>query len=292
MRNLVFGEILWDVFEDGERLGGAPFNFAAQLARLGHQPRLVSAVGEDDRGRRALEQGGKLGVGLDLTRTTGAEETGVVRVRLENGQPEYEIKRPAAYDFADLTDEQLDDIAQRPPDWIYFGTLFPYQAGPRALLERVFAALPDTPRFYDVNLRPNSYSAELLLALLPHASALKVNHEEVRELERIAGDPDEGEEAFARRFARRYGYQGVCVTRGGDGCALLWDGDWVEAPGVDVTVRDAVGAGDAFTAALLHGVANGWELDKRADLANRVGALIASKSGATPEWDEAEAWAL
>ncbi len=293
MTALVLGEILWDVFDDTERLGGAPFNFAAQLARLGHNALLVSAVGDDERGRRALEQGRALGVGTELVRTVTVAATGVVLVRLDDGgQPHYEIRRPAAYDFAELSAAELGDLAANPPDWIYYGSLFAHEPRPRGLLERVLQALPSVPRFYDVNLRPDSYSGPLLTTLLPEATVLKVNGDEVLELERLVGDRDEGQESFARRMAARHGLRGVCVTRGAEGSALLWDGEWVEAPGIEVTVRDAVGAGDAFSAALLHATVEGRPLIDRLDFANRVGALIASKQGATPDWTEAEAWAL
>lgn len=293
MRALVLGEILWDVFEDDERLGGAPFNFAAQLARLGHESLLVSAVGDDERGRKALERAAALGVSTRYVRTTRWAETGVVQVRLDDGgQPEYEIRRPAAYDYAGLSAKELAELRADPPDWIYFGSLFAREPGPRALLRRALAALPTAERFFDVNLRPRSYTPELLLALLPKATVLKVNADEALELERLVGEAHAGQERFARRMAERYDLRGVCITRGEDGCGLLWDGEWAEAPGVAVTVVDAVGAGDAFSAALLHGAAERWPLAKRADFANRVGALIASKAGATPAWTQAEAWAL
>ncbi len=293
MRALVLGEILWDVFDKEERLGGAPFNFAAQLARLGNRPALVSAVGEDERGRLALEQARALGVDSSFIAAVSTAATGVVLVELDaGGQPQYEIRRPAAYDFAQLDDAALGLLSQDPPDWIYYGTLFASQDRPRRLLERVLEALPDVPRFYDVNLRPDSYDQELLMALLPEASVLKVNGDEVREIQRMNRESDPGEEAFARRIAIQYAMRGICITRGEKGSALLWDGEWVEAPGVHVEVQDAVGAGDAFSAALMHGVAQNWPLRKRIEFANRVGALIASKAGATPEWTAEEAWAL
>ena len=293
MRVLVLGEILWDVFDDGERLGGAPFNFAAQLARLRHDPFLVSGVGDDDRGREAYDRGRKLRVDMHWVCKTSAAKTGVVLVDLDDGgQPQYEIRRPAAYDFAVLSAADLKGLAEAPPDWIYYGSLFPHQPQPFDLLQRVLQALPSVPRFYDVNLRPNSYSDELLSALLPEATVLKVNSDEVRELEGMAGDPNEGLEAFARRMAARHAMRGVCITRGAEGSSLLWDGEWAEASGVAVTVQDAVGAGDAFSAALLHATSQEWPLPRRVEFANRVGALIASKSGATPNWSEQEAWAL
>lgn len=293
MRVLVLGEILWDVFDKEERLGGAPFNFAAQFARLGNRSALVSAVGDDERGRKALSRARELGVDASFISTVSEAATGVVLVELDTGgQPQYEIRRPAAYDFAELDSDALARLSEEPPDWIYYGTLFASQDRPRRLLERVLRALPDVPRFYDVNLRPDSYDRELVLALLPEASVLKVNGDEVRHIRQMMGEPDQGEEAFARGVALRHTMRAVCITRAEQGSALLWDGEWVEASGVTVEVADAVGAGDAFSAALLHGVAQAWPLRKRIEFANRVGALIASKAGATPAWTPEEAWAL
>lgn len=287
------GEILWDVFPDGERLGGAPFNFAAQAARLGHRTALLSAVADDERGRRALAEARRLKVETELIQTVETPPTGYVTVTVdEGGQPDYVIHRPAAYDCVELAETAAQALKKNPPEWIYFGTLLQTDAAARATTLRLLDAAGKTRRLYDVNLRKDSYSRELLADLLPLATVLKINAGEAAEVRRLFGEPQSDSETFAREYAARYGYEGVCVTLGAGGCYLLWNGREVRSASYPVTVRDAVGAGDAFAAAFVHGVLSGWRIEETADFANRVGSLIASRSGAVPVWSVAEAMAL
>lgn len=99
-------------------------------------------------------------------------------------------------------------------------------------------------------------------------------------------------EEFCRDYAGEMGWESVCVTRGAGGCVLLLKDEFVEAPGFGVTVVDAVGAGDAFAAAFLHGLGNGWRAKQVADFANRVGAVVTSRPGAVPSWTMNEINAL
>lgn len=283
---------MWDVFEDGERLGGAPFNFAAHAARLGNEVLFASAVGEDARGRAALRQAAELGLAGPYLKTVSARATAHVTVTLEDGQPDYVIHRPAAYDAASLSDDDLRALARRKPDWLYFGTLFAHLSEPRMQLERMLAALPLTKRFYDINLRKDSWSRDLLGELMGHANILKINEGESRTVAELFGGPAEGLERFARWAVAEWRLDGVAITRAEEGCSLLLDGRWVECEGVRVELADAVGAGDAFAAAFLHGVGQGWEAEKIGAFANRVGALVASRAGAIPRWEAEEAWAL
>jgi fructokinase len=290
---VAIGEILWDVFPDGERLGGAPFNFAAQAARLGHRTALLSAVADDNRGRKALAEARRLDVATELIRMVEAPPTGHVTVSVdEGGQPDYVIHRPAAYDRLELADEAVEALRANPPEWAYFGTLLQTDAAARRTTLRLLDAAPEARRLYDVNLRKDSYSRELLAQLLPLASVLKINADEVAEVRRLFGEPEADVEMFAHICAARYGYEGVCVTLGARGCYVLWQGREVWSESYPVKVRDAVGAGDAFAAAFVHGLLSGWTIEKTADFANRAGSLIASRPGAVPAWTVAEAMAL
>lgn len=291
MRILALGEILWDVIGEEEYLGGATFNFSAHAARLGADVELVSAVGKDDRGRRALELAQQLGVSTARIREVEAA-TGWVSVRLSAGQPDYTIHRPAAYDFASLSDEDWRAIEKAPPDWIYFGTLSAMDDSVRRLFGEICRRLPRAKRFYDVNLRRDSYSREVLEELLGQADVVKLNEGETMELGKLFDEPAGGIESFCRRWSERRGWEGVCVTRGAEGCAIFFGGAYREVPSASVRVRDAVGAGDAFSAAFLTSYAGGAPPAEAAEFANRVGALVASKSGAVPEWTIEEASAL
>jgi fructokinase len=271
------GEILWDLIGASEYLGGAVLNFCVQSARLGHRVTLVSAVGDDERGRRALAQARALGLSTQFIRTVSVYPTGTVTVAVDSaGQPSYVIHRPAAYDFASLEGAELD-----PPDWIAFGTLFSMHPNACQLLHNAIERFPHARRFYDVNLRRDSYTPELVASLLKLAHVVKLNDAEAREL---AG-PDVTLEAFCRR------YPAACVTFGAGGCALWLNGEFVEVPGYHVAVADTVGAGDAFSAALVHGIQAGWPAREVGDFANRLGALVARRRGGTPAWtfDELEA---
>jgi fructokinase len=293
MKILSIGEILWDVFEDAERLGGAPFNFAAHAARLGHEVRFLSAVGDDDRGRRALAAVERSGVRSDLVRRVAGQPTGAVRVRVDAaGQPSFLIERPAAYDFAALSEEDTASLAAWKADWVYFGTLHQADSRGRAVTDRAIAASPGARRFYDVNLRHNSYTLDLVATRMRQADVLKLNTDEVRVLAPVAGAPREPLEAFCRACARECGCAAVAVTLGERGSAVRIGEEYAEAPGYRVQVQDTVGSGDAFAAAFLHGLGNGWSAAAIADFANRVGALVASRAGAIPEWTVAEARAL
>jgi fructokinase len=291
MRIVSVGEILWDVFPEAEHLGGASFNLAAHARRLGHEVDFVSGVGGDERGRRALARVGELGLSPRFIRVVPEVETGKVTVVLDAaGQPTFTIHRPAAYDFAGT--QNLDGLFSPAPEWVAFGTLYQMTPQGRGLVRRVLASAPAASVFYDINLRINSYTPEIVLESLEAASIAKLNDAEVIAVARMAGLEAAPIERFARDLAARFRLRGVTVTLGAKGCALLLAGDYVEVPGYPVRVADTVGAGDAFSAALIHGIGEGWPVGRIADFANRVGALVAGRDGAIPEWTVAEALAL
>ncbi len=290
MRILSIGEILWDVVGTHEHLGGAPFNFAAHAARLGHEVHFVSALGGDDRGRRARGRADELGVLTPFLKTLPHQSTGMVTVSLAGaGQPSYTLHRPAAYDFPELTAQELEAIHTWRPDWVYFGTLHQISAPAERLTRLLLEGNPTAKRLYDVNLRKRWYNDRLVVGLLEAAHVVKLNQQEAGEVATMAGLPSGTLEDFCRCAAERFALEAVCVTRGARGCSLLADGQYLEAPGYPVKVADTIGAGDAFAAALLHGLAGERPPREAADFANRVGALVASQPGAVPDWSPSQA---
>jgi fructokinase len=283
------GEILWDLIGDAEYLGGAVLNFSVQLTRLGHQVSFVSAVGDDERGRRALSQARALGLSTRFIRAVRGHPTGIVTVTVDAaGQPSYVIHRPAAYDFAALDEADYAALASPPPDWISFGTLHSMHPNARQLLRTVIDRFPHARHFYDINLRRDSYTPDLVASLCELAQVVKLNDLEVGVVGQMFGTADSTLECFCRHCSARFGWQAVCVTRGSEGCALLLGGQYLEIPGYRVTVADTVGAGDAFAAALVHGIQAGWPAREVGDFANRLGALVASRPGGVPAWTLAE----
>jgi fructokinase len=277
------GEILWDLIGDKELLGGATFNFSVQLSRLGHDVSFISAVGDDERGRRAIEIASRLGLSTKFIHTVKDAPTGTVSVIVDaKGQPDYVLHRPAAYDFAVLPSQRID------PDWIYYGTLQLIEPRMRAVLLALMRRYPDARRFYDINLRKDSYTGALVMELLHFANVVKLNDNELSHVQEIAGIKHASIESFCRDYASHFHWDAVCVTRGEHGCAILKGSEYVEAEGVPVKVADAVGAGDAFAAGFLHGLDQGWPAAKIGTFANRLGALVASRPAGVPEWSWAE----
>ena len=285
MNILSIGEVLWDVFGNAEHLGGAALNFAAHAKILGHSVSLISAVGDDARGRRVLEKMAGMRLPTRFVSQIKGHPTGIVTVKLDpSGQPRFTIHRPAAYDFPELSAGDLSALSASLPDWIYFGTLFQMSPDAKAVTLKVIEANPQARRFYDLNLRENCYKASLVKELMSLATAVKMNDEEVDTIQSMFHWSHRSLMDFCRATARRFGWAAVCVTRGEEGCVLWLDGQYVEAEGYDVRVADTVGAGDAFAAAFVHGMECGWRPGEIADFANRVGALVASRPGGTPLW--------
>jgi fructokinase len=277
------GEILWDLIDGEELLGGATFNFSVQLLRLGHDVSFISAVGDDDRGRRALEAAMRLGLSTRFIRTVKDAPTGTVSVTVDaQGQPSYVLHRPAAYDFAALPAQPIE------PEWIYHGTLQLIEPRMLAVLHDLLRGHPDSRRFYDINLRKNSYTAPLVMELLQLADVVKMNDDELARVQQMVGTAHPSIEDFCCDYAARFEWEAVCVTQGDRGCAIFKSGEYVEVSAVPVKVVDTVGAGDAFAAAFLHGLNQGWPLSKIGAFANRLGALVASRAGGVPEWSWSE----
>ena len=295
MRIVSIGEILWDVIGESEYLGGAPLNFAAHARKLGHEVWLVSAVGEDERGERALEAMQRCGISSEFVHVLPGRRTGTAEVDLDpSGKPMFRIVRPAAYDFVRLTPEQRTRIAELEPDWIYFGTLYHNSDVALSSTLKLLEEVPSARRMYDVNLRDGNWNLNAVEQLASRATVIKLSDSEAEFLDAPLAAEDE--HASVRRFCQRwsdqYNCRTICVTLGERGCAIYDRDDYMEAPGYKVEVADTVGAGDAFAAALVHGIEHQWTLGRCAAFANAVAALVASRPGATPEWTIEEVWAM
>jgi fructokinase len=270
---LTLGEILWDLLPGGKQLGGAPANFGCHAAQLGADVRIVSAVGDDELGREILMRLRGHDLDTSLIAVDPQHPTGTVTVTLAAGQPTYTIHERVAWDFIPAT-PALIDLAGR-ADCVCFGTLA--QRGPdsretiRAVLSRT---RPDSVRVFDINLRQHYYDRGMIDGSLGRATVLKINDQEIATL----GESPVG------LFSRFPGLRLIALTRGSDGSALYAaDGSVAEHPGYPAApMADAIGAGDAFTAALAVGLLAGRSLTQINDVANRLASYVCTQSGATP----------
>ncbi len=287
MNAISFGEVLWDVIENEEYIGGAPFNLAGHLAQMGADAALVSAVGMDERGRKAVEKARGYGLHTEFISEHSEAPTGVVHVTVdEKGSPSYDIQEGAAWDDIRLTEEQERRLSETSWDVLTFGTLAQRTPENRTTLARVIEASGAKEVFYDVNLRLDYYNERVLRQSLEYATILKLNNEEVAEVGRLVlGETPEGEE-FCRRMEKEWDLKVVIITRGGRGASIYHRGEYFHVPVVDVSVRDTVGAGDSFSAAFLYGFFVAENLHIAANLAALVSSYVASSSGAVPAYDE------
>jgi fructokinase len=290
MRVWSVGEVLWDVFPDEERFGGAPLNFCANLRRMGDEARVLSAVGEDERGDLALKKMRQLGLDTGgVARVTGFATGTAVIGRDASGETSFVIPRPAAFDRLAMGAEIFAEAKAANLDWLYFGTLLQTEPAVEMFTTRLAKEL-GVRCFYDMNLRTGHWNLELVQRLSGLCSVLKLNDVEAAKLAELTGVAGSLEE-FCAVWAAQYGIDVICVTLGAEGC-LVFDGGAIRVPGYRVTVRDTVGSGDAFAAAFLHGYHRGWAMEETARFANALGALVASRAGATPEWSLAEVKAM
>src|SRR5215469_15557490 len=280
------GEILWDLLPSGRQLGGAPANFAYCSHLLGTRAIVASRVGEDNLGQEIRESVLKAGMTNKFLEIDTLHPTGTVHVELgAGGQPRFVIAYPAAWDFLEAT-EEWRDLAES-ADAVCFGSLAQRSARARAaILSFLECTRPEALRVFDVNLRQTFYSLEVIENSVARASAVKLSHEELPILARLLGLDGSEAYAFCRQALERFELELVAITRGEKGSLLASPGGIDEHPGFHVRVRDAVGAGDAFTAGLVHERLRGGELEAMNDRANRMGAWVASCPGAMPGMPE------
>jgi len=276
------GEVLWDLLPAGASLGGAPSNFAYVTTLMGDQGIVASRVGEDSLGLDALRRLEELGLDIDHVQTGRDHPTGTVKVELEgNGQARFEIANPVAWDFLEWT---LDwQRLAETVDAVCFGSLAQRSEQSRNTIRQFLAATTaNAVIVFDVNLRQSYYSLEVLSESMRLADIVKLNEDELPKIMSLMKIPHKDELSSARRLLRVYDLEIVCVTRGGRGSLLLRGEDVSEHPGFKVRVADTVGSGDAFTAGLVHEYLHGASLGLMNEVANLVGAWVASEVGAMP----------
>jgi fructokinase len=277
---LCIGEVLWDSLPAGLFLGGAPLNVASHLHAQGVPVGMVSRVGADRLGEEALRRLARQGIATDLIQVDSELKTGFVKVALDDdGIPAYEICEPAAWDAIELTEPLLQRAAEARV--IVFGCLAQRNAVTRSTIER----LCETPalKVLDTNLRKPYDRPEIVRESLRRSDVVKLNEHELLQLSAWFGLPADlraGTAAVASEFACEI----VCVTRGSEGAVLWHNGHWSEHPGYKVEVKDTVGSGDAFLAALLAALLQGKQDDELLQRANLMGAYVATQFGAVPTY--------
>lgn len=286
---LCYGEVLWDMLPTGSKAGGAPMNVALHLHKIGAEVGLVAKVGDDNLGRELISFLKEFGLTTSMVHLDTQLPTSQVMVQLdENKNASYEICENVAWDNIQLTDTILNYA--RSAGVIVYGTLASrFNTSRKTLLFLLenSAAL----KVLDVNLRPPYDRKEIVEELLYTCDIAKVNEEElslIASWHNIEGDDEE----LLRWLARQYRCETVCVTKGAQGADLFMLDMYVSHPGFKIELADSVGAGDAFLGGLVSSIISGKLPREAIAYASAVGAFVASKEGATPDYSPKEIEAI
>ena len=277
---ICFGEVLWDIFPEGEKIGGAPLNVALRLKSLGVATTIVSKVGKDQLGTRLIDFVHEQGLATDYIQQDPVFETGKVNVSLDhNGAASYEIAYPAAWDKITLLPSLEEEVSQA--DLFLFGSLVTRDTLSK---ESLLALLKKASfKVFDVNLRAPHYTQNRLEDLMQVADFIKFNDEELAEISQAMGCQEKSLKEQLKFISAKTNTSKICVTKGGDGALLLLNDQLYDQKGFPIKVVDTVGAGDSFLATLLEGLLTDKAPEIALENACAMGAMVASNAGANPK---------
>lgn len=277
------GEILWDMLPQGKQLGGAPANFAYHVSQCGLKSRVVSAVGNDPLGKdihNVLSHYHLEGIVTDVPYPTGIVEVSVNA----QGIPSYEIKKNVAWDNLPFTNE-LEKLSQQ-TQAVCWGTLAQRSEVSRNTIKHFLESMPtsgDRLKIFDINLRQNFYTLEIIEDSLNRCNILKINDEELLIVKDLFGIGHNGIKEISRFLLKKYHLRMLVLTCGAKGSYLFTPEEisFVETPKVQVV--DTVGAGDSFTGVLVAGLVLGLPIRKAHERAVKVSAFVCTQQGAMPK---------
>ncbi|MEC7447635.1 MAG: carbohydrate kinase [Planctomycetota bacterium] len=284
-RIISFGEVLWDLFPDGGRFGGAPANFACHAALQGAEVTICTAVGDDRYGDDAIRILSDYDIDVSLVQTVATASTGTASVNLDDeGKPSFLFQENSAWDKLQWTDDIATKILSA--DAICFGTLGQRSEMARQTTQRALevAGRAKIPRVVDINLRPPFFDAKIIRESIQLASILKMSDEEVETVCAVFEiDLRQGLEAALRCLMELGQLKMIVVTRGSEGALLLTTDEINVQAGIPTEVIDTVGAGDAFTAAFLIRELQGSARSQNLLESCMVAAEVCSHAGAVPK---------
>jgi len=276
-----FGEALWDLLPAGPVLGGAPLNLAYRVNSLGNRGVIISRLGKDELGQKALEQITTLGMEKAFIQWDETRPTGTVKIRFDEAKnPDYTIIEDVAYDYIEVLDGLVDLV--RASDCLCFGTLAQRNETSRKTLWRLLDEFSGSFTLLDINLRRDCYSEETIAFSLDRTTILKLNEEELMELAEIYGSQGRSIPEITESLVEKGNLKYCVVTLGPKGAfAVSNDGEVIYSPGFEVDLADPCGAGDGFSAGFIHSLLNEKPLTEACRFGNALGAMVAQQEGAT-----------
>jgi len=277
------GEILFDMYPNHKRLGGAPLNFIYHVKKLTDSGNIISRVGKDVLGNKVINDLNHAGISTDFIQHDTLHPTGIAKVGVdENGIPDFKIDIERAFDFIELTEEN-ENLINTETDCLYFGTLAQRSEVSRQTIRGFYSR--GLKYFADINLRQNFYDEDILKTTLEAADFIKTNYDEMHVLNDIFIRSEYSTEKVALELMEKFNLNMVAVTRGKDGASIFENGKKFNHTNVETKVIDTTGAGDAFAAMLCIGYLYGFEIPYINKLANDFAYDICQYEGALPKND-------
>lgn len=279
LNGVCFGEILFDVFLEHKKIGGAPLNVASRLNSLGGKVSVISGVGNDLNGKELIEYLNVSGINTDAVQVKDNYPTGLVNVILnEKGNASYDINYPSAWDKIEISNENISIVEKA--DFFVYGSLSSRDLVSRKTLEQLLAVAKY--KIFDVNLRVPHYTKKNVLDLLHAADFIKFNDDELNEICEDLNSNKKSLEQNIKFIAKETNTDTVCVTLGSHGAVLYCNDTFYHNCGFKVNVVDTVGSGDSFLASLIIMLLNGEDPQYTINFASVVGAIVAQNEGANP----------
>jgi fructokinase len=277
IKTLCIGEILWDIFPDKKVWGGAPANFIFHTAQFGADAHAVTAIGDDELGHELIDSVEKTGINLQYSMLN--KPTGVVNITLDkDGSANYTFNKDCAWDHIPFTAE-LERLSSQ-ADLLCFGSLAQRSIVSEESIFKSLASRKATAKvLFDINLRQQFYTKEIIHKSLMQADFLKLNEDEEIILKKMFGKDLED-------LQSDYNLELIILTLGADGSRIMKKGDFFDCPAAPCKIIDTVGAGDSFTACFIINYLNGVDIAPAQKLASRVASYVCEHKGATVEIPE------
>jgi fructokinase len=278
---ICYGEVLWDVLQDGPQPGGAPLNVAYHLNKFGVDTSVVSRIGQDDNGRKLKTLMDDWGINTDLLQQDGFYQTSEVIAKMDDrNEVSYEIVFPVAWDF--ISNESSIKNYIKPETYFVYGSLASRNDTSRDTLY----SLLESPaiKVFDINLRPPFIKKDLLEVLLQKADIVKFNQSELHLAQELFGGFYLNEAQQVKFIQKRFEVSELIVTKGEFGASYYKNDDVFHVPSAAITVADTIGSGDAFLAAFIAGRYFNETPETILKNAIAMGAFIATKKGGCPAY--------
>ena len=274
-----FGEVLWDIFPEHKKIGGAPLNVAVRLKSMQNDISIISRIGLDDEGKTILNYIKEKGILTEGIQTDDELKTGEVKVLLnKKGSAKYSIEQPRAWDNIQFNNTAKTLVENT--DAFIYGSLTSRSPKSRQTLLNLLEYAKY--KIFDVNLRAPHYSVQVLLSLMKQANFIKFNDDELYEIASNLNSKTQSLEQNILFIAKETNTESICVTKGRHGAILYFNNKFYYNSGYRIQVLDTVGAGDSFLGSLIDGLLKKKDPQKTIDTACAIGAIVASSKGANP----------